>query len=67
VLFGDWVEDYVQGHQHSSRKYEDAWHRFSGLNEINAGSDRNTSRLWNTLLFWHGLSSAQTKRWDDAL
>lgn len=69
VLFGDWVEDYLQGQQYYFEgKYEDAWQRFQRVfNEINAGSDRNTSRLWNTLLFWHGLSSAQTRRWDDAL
>jgi len=69
VLFGDWVEDYLDGQRlYFEAKYEESWHRFQRVfNELNAGAERHTSRLWNTLLFWHGLASAQTRRWDDAL
>jgi len=67
VLFGDWERDYVDGVSfYFEAKYEDAYQRLQRVyNELDA--DRHGSRLWNTLLFWHGLAAAQTRRHDEAV
>ena len=67
VLFGDWVDDYIEGEEmYFKGRYQEAYDRFQRVyNELNAGS--HSSRLWSTLLYWHGLSAAQVQKQDDAL
>src|SRR5512143_278883 len=67
VLFGDWIDDYVEGEDmYFGGRYQEAYDRFQRVyNEIKAGTHSN--RLWNTLLYWHGLSAAQIQKHDDAI
>ncbi|MGH7675328.1 MAG: tetratricopeptide repeat protein [Gemmatimonadales bacterium] len=67
ILFGDWVGDYVDGvNYYFEGRYEDAYQRMQRVyNELDA--DRHGQRLWNTLLFWHGLAAAHTQRHDEAV
>jgi tetratricopeptide (TPR) repeat protein len=67
VLFGDWARDYVDGIGfYFETRYEDAYQRLQRVyNELDA--DRHGRRLWNTLLFWHGLAAAQTDRHTEAV
>jgi tetratricopeptide (TPR) repeat protein len=67
VLFGDWVDDYFEAEDmYFEGRYQEAYDRFQRVyNELNAGS--HARRLWNTLLFWHGLSAAQIQKHDDAV
>ena len=66
-MFGEWFADYEDGlDQYYLAKYQEAYDRFQRVyNEING--ERHNTRLWNTLLFWHGLSCAQINRHDDAV
>lgn len=66
-LFGEWVADYQDGlDQYFMGKYDEAYVRFQRVyNELNGAS--HARRLWNTLLFWHGLSAAQVHKEDDAV
>lgn len=65
--FGEWLADYNDGlDQYFLGKYEDAYNRFQRVYyEIN--SPGHEKRLWNTLLYWHGLSCAQVNKHDDAV
>ena len=65
--FGEWLADYNDGlDQYFLGKYEDAYNRFQRVfYEINGPS--HEKRLWNTLLYWHGLSCAQVNKHDDAV
>ena len=65
--FGEWLADYNDGlDQYFLGKYEDAYNRFQRVYyEINGAS--HEKRLWNTLLYWHGLSCAQVNKHDDAV
>ena len=66
-VFGEWLADYNDGlDQYFLGKYEDAYNRFQRVYyEINGTS--HAKRLWNTLLYWHGLSCAQVNKHDDAV
>jgi len=66
-LFGEWEADYQDGlDQYYMGRYEEAYVRFQRVyNELNAAS--HAGRLWNTLLFWHGLSAAQVHKEDEAV
>ena len=66
-FFGEWLADYNDGlDQYYLGKYEDAYNRFQRVyNEINGESHQK--RLWNTLLYWHGLACAQVGKHDDAV
>lgn len=65
--FGEWFADYHDGlDQYFLGKYDDAYNRFQRVyNEINGAGHQ--ARLWNTLLYWHGLSCAQVNKHDDAV
>jgi tetratricopeptide (TPR) repeat protein len=67
VLFGDWVDDYVEAEDmYFEGRYQEAYDRFQRVyNDLNAGS--HARRLWNTLLFWHGLAAAQIQKHEDAV
>jgi tetratricopeptide (TPR) repeat protein len=67
VMFGDWVDDYLEGEDmYFQGKYQESYDRFQRVyNELKAGVHNN--RLWNTLLFWHGLAAAQIQKHDDAV
>ena len=67
VLFGDWIGDYVEGEDmYFEGKYQEAYDRFARVyNELKAGTHSN--RLWNTLLYWHGLAAAQIQKHDEAI
>lgn len=67
VLFGNWLDDYIEGEDmYFEGRYQEAYDRFQRVyNELNAGSHSN--RLWNTLLYWHGLAAAQIQKQDDAI
>lgn len=67
VLFGDWGGDYYEAEDmYFEGRYQEAYDRFQRVyNELNAGS--HTRRLWNTLLFWHGLAAAQIQKHDEAV
>lgn len=67
VLYGDWVDDYYEAEDmYFEGRYQEAYDRFQRVyNELNAGS--HARRLWNTLLFWHGLSAAQIQKHDEAV
>ncbi len=67
VLFGEWERDYIDGvNYYFEGKYEDAYQRLQRVyNELDA--DRHGARLWNTLLFWHGLAAGQTRRHEEAV
>jgi tetratricopeptide (TPR) repeat protein len=66
-VFGEWLADYNDGlDQYFIGKYEDAYNRFQRVYyEINGVSHER--RLWNTLLYWHGLSCAQVSKHEDAV
>lgn len=65
--FGEWFADYEDGlDQYFQGKYQEAYDRFQRVyNEFNG--ERHNSRLWNTLVYWHGLSCAQVNKHDDAV
>ena len=67
VLFGDWLGDYFDGEDmYFQGRYQEAYDRFQRVyNDLKAGA--HASRLWNTLLYWHGLSAAQVQKYDDAV
>lgn len=66
VMFGDWFDDYLEGrHLYFEGKYQDSYVRFQRVyNELDG--ERHANRLFNTLLFWHGLAAAQVGKYDDA-
>lgn len=66
VMFGDWFDDYLEGRQlYFEGKFQESYVRFQRVyNELDA--ERHPNRLFNTLLFWHGLAAAQIGRHDDA-
>ncbi|MGH7538606.1 MAG: tetratricopeptide repeat protein [Gemmatimonadales bacterium] len=63
----DWVGDYFHGIDlYFQGKYEDSYVRFQRvMNAIKA--ERHGGRVWNTLLYWHGLAAGQTRNFDDAV
>ncbi|MGH7614686.1 MAG: tetratricopeptide repeat protein [Gemmatimonadales bacterium] len=67
VMFGDWFDDYVEGRQlYFQGEYQESYIRFQRVyNELDA--EHHPSRLFNTLLFWHGLAAAQVGKYDDAV
>jgi len=67
LFFGEWLADYNDGlDQYRQGKYEDAYNRFARVYlEIN--SESHQIRVWNTLLYWHGLACAQVNKHDDAV
>src|SRR5262249_45020227 len=66
-FFGEWLSDYQDGLDHYYLgKYQEAYDRFQRVyNELNG--ERHGLRLWNTLVYWHGLSCAQVNKHDDAV
>lgn len=66
-MFGEWLADYEDGlDQYYTGKYQEAYDRFQRVyNKLNG--ERHELRLWNTLVFWHGLSCAQINKHDDAI
>lgn len=66
LLFGEWFRDYQDGQeQYYQGKYQMAYDRLQRVYfEIDA--DRHANRLWNTLLYWHGLAAAHVQRDSEA-
>jgi tetratricopeptide (TPR) repeat protein len=66
-LFGEWVRDYLDGlDQYYLGKYQQAYDRFQRV-VLETKGDRHADRLWNTLLYWHGLAAAQLRQNTDAV
>jgi tetratricopeptide (TPR) repeat protein len=65
-MFGDWFDDYLDGRQlYFEGNYQDSYVRFQRVyNELDG--ERHANRLFNTLLFWHGLAAGQVGKYDDA-
>ncbi len=65
-FFGEWYADYRDGlDQYYMAKYQAAYDRFQRV-FFAINGDRHSDRLWNTLLYWHGLASAQVGRHAEA-
>ncbi len=61
-LLGEYGEDYWIGmDMYREGRYEDAYVRFERVMRSTRGE------LWNTLIYYHGLASAQTSRFDAAV
>jgi len=67
VLEGEWAGDYWEGERmYFEGKYQEAYDRFQRVyNSLNAQS--HGERLWNTLLFWHGLAAAHANQHEEAV
>jgi tetratricopeptide (TPR) repeat protein len=66
-FFGEWFADYRDGlDQYYLAKYQAAYDRFQRV-FFAINGDRHADRLWNTLLYWHGLAAAQVGRHDEAV
>jgi tetratricopeptide (TPR) repeat protein len=67
VLEGEWVGDYWEGEgMYFEGKYEESYVRFQRVYaQLNASS--HSERLWNTLLFWHGLAAAHANQHEEAM
>lgn len=66
-LFGESVRDYLDGlDQYYMGRYQEAYDRFQRV-VLETKGDRHTDRLWNTLLYWHGLAAAQVHKNEDAV
>jgi tetratricopeptide (TPR) repeat protein len=67
VLEGDWIGEYWDGEEmYFDGKYQEAYVRFQRVyNQLNAGA--HGDRLWNTLLFWHGLAAAHQNQHEEAV
>lgn len=60
---GEYGEDYWIGFDmYRAGRFDDAFARFDRVMQQTKGRD-----LWNTLVYYHGLSAAHTARYDDAV
>lgn len=67
VLFGDWLNDYVEGVvRYFDGKYQQSYDDFQRV-VYQIKGDQHAERMWNTLLFWHGLAAAQVGKNADAV
>jgi len=67
LLFGEWYRDYMDGReQYYQGKYQMAYDRLQRV-YFEIGADRHANRLWNTLLYWHGLAAAHVQRDSEAV
>jgi tetratricopeptide (TPR) repeat protein len=64
---GEWFADYAEGFDlYRQAKYQAAYDRFERV-YIAVNGASHEKRLWNTLLYWHGLSAAQVNQADQAV
>jgi tetratricopeptide (TPR) repeat protein len=67
ILYGEWFADYYEGFDlYRQGKYQEAYDRYQRVFYALKG-DRHKNRMWNTLLYWHGLAAAHTNKHDEAV
>lgn len=67
VMQGSWLGDYWEGEgMYFEGKYQQAYDRFQRV-YLHLNAHAHSERLWNTLLFWHGLAAAHANQHEEAV